>query len=82
MKINNIKFFIASILLFITEVFIAIFVNDKIIRPFFGDYLAVIFLFYLFAAFVKKSKLKIAILVLFFAIFDSDIRSKFLYRIP
>jgi hypothetical protein len=69
MKIQHKKYLLISILLFIIEVFIAFFINDKIIRPFFGDYLVVIFLFYLFAAFFKNSKLKIAFFVLFIAFF-------------
>lgn len=67
MKIHNKKYLLISLLLFITEVLIALFVNDKIIRPFFGDYLAVLFLFYLLAAFLYSSKLKIAFFVLFIA---------------
>jgi hypothetical protein len=67
MKIHHKKYLYTSISIFITEVLIAIFVNDKIIRPFFGDYLAVIFLFYLFATFFKNAKLKIAFFVLFFS---------------
>jgi Protein of unknown function (DUF2809) len=69
MKIHHKKFLLISVLLFITEVLIAFFVNDKIIRPFFGDYLAVMFLFYLLASFFKSSKLKIALFVLFISFF-------------
>lgn len=69
MKIQHKKYLLISILLFTIEVFIAFFINDKIIRPFFGDYLVVIFLFYLFASFFKNSKLKIAFFVLFITFF-------------
>ena len=41
----NPKFIIISLVLFITETLIAIFVHDSFIRPFFGDFLAVILVY-------------------------------------
>jgi len=45
-KLNK-TYVLISLLLFITEVLIAIYVHDKIIRPFVGDYLVVILLYVL-----------------------------------
>jgi hypothetical protein len=39
------KYFIPAILLFVTEVVIAIFLHDKYIRPYFGDFLVVILMY-------------------------------------
>ncbi|NNV53838.1 ribosomal maturation YjgA family protein [Limnovirga soli] len=39
------KYFIPAILLFVTEVLIAIFLHDKYIRPYFGDFLVVILMY-------------------------------------
>ncbi|WP_395053176.1 DUF2809 domain-containing protein [Flavobacterium sp.] len=68
MKLNfNKKYFLLFILLFITEVLIALYVNDSFIRPYFGDYL-VVFLVYCFVmSFLKANKYKMALAVLVFA---------------
>lgn len=49
----NPKYFLAAVLLFFTEVFIAIFVKDSVIRPYGGDFLVVIFLYCLLKSFFK-----------------------------
>ncbi len=54
------KPFIAFILLFLVEVGIALWVDDAIIRPFFGDFLAVIALFFLLKTFLNLSDLNLA----------------------
>jgi hypothetical protein len=41
----NKKYLLLSLLLFITEVLIALFVRDAFIRPYFGDFLVVILLY-------------------------------------
>ena len=51
------KPFIAFLLLFLVEVGIAIWIDDAIIRPFFGDFLAVIALFFLLKTFLVMSDL-------------------------
>jgi Protein of unknown function (DUF2809) len=61
---NTKKYLIISIAILITETMIAIFAKDKFIRPIFGDYLAVILLFYIFTTFLKISKNKIAVITL------------------
>ena len=63
----KLNYFFISILLLVTEILIAIFAKDNFIRPFFGDYLAVIYLFFLFYAFLNWSKNSIALLVIFIA---------------
>ena len=59
--------FIVFILLFLTEVVIAMYVHDTIIRPFFGDFLAVIALYYLLKSCLKFSKLTLILGSLYFA---------------
>ncbi len=54
------KPFIAFLLLFLVEVSIAIWIDDAIIRPFFGDFLAVIALFFLLKTFLVMSDLNLA----------------------
>jgi hypothetical protein len=49
-----------TILIFIVEVLIALFFHDRFIRPFFGDFLVVIFIFYFVKAFTKLSDWKAA----------------------
>jgi hypothetical protein len=41
----NIKYLIFTLVLLSIEIFIAVFVHDQFIRPFFGDFLAVIFVY-------------------------------------
>lgn len=61
------KYGLLAIAFFITEVLIAMFVNDSFIRPFFGDYL-VVFLMYCFAfTFWNTHFLKVATAVLLFS---------------
>jgi hypothetical protein len=66
MRLNN-TYFLLFILLFITEVLIALFVNDHFIRPYFGDFLVVILIYTFLMIFFKFSKLKTALFVLIFA---------------
>ncbi|NCC86923.1 MAG: DUF2809 domain-containing protein [Clostridia bacterium] len=53
MKIN-LKYLVAFLVLFITEVIIAVFVHDTLIRPYVGDILVVILMYTFIKAFVKK----------------------------
>lgn len=41
----NTRYILFTLLLLAVEIFIAIFVHDQFIRPFFGDFLAVIFVY-------------------------------------
>lgn len=63
----NKSYFLAFILLFITEVLIAAFLNDPIIRPYVGDLLVVILMYCFIKAFFKVRILAAAIGVLIFA---------------
>lgn len=56
----NLNYFIISALIFIVEVLIALFVHDRFIRPFFGDFLVAIFLFYFFKTFSKQNDWNLA----------------------
>jgi hypothetical protein len=60
----NRNYFILTILLFLTEAAIAMYVHDDFIRPYFGDFLVVILLYCFVKSFVKVSVLVAASLVL------------------
>jgi len=55
------------VLLFLTEVLIALYVHDDFIRPFFGDVLVVILMYCFLMSFFRVSKIKMAVFVLLFA---------------
>ena len=61
------KYFVPAILLFLTEVLIAYYMHDKIIRPYVGDLLVVILIYCFIKSFVNISVTKAAIFVLLFA---------------
>jgi uncharacterized protein DUF2809 len=63
----QLKYFIATIILFLVEVFIALFVHDKFIRPFFGDVLVVILIYCFIKSFINSPVVITAIAVLLFA---------------
>lgn len=50
----NLKYFSLFLLFFIFEVIIALFVHDNFIRPFVGDILVVILIYFFIKSFVKK----------------------------
>lgn len=60
-------YFIAFCIFLAIEIYIAMYINDAIIRPFIGDMLVVILLYCLVSAFAKANPSKIALSVLFFA---------------
>jgi hypothetical protein len=61
------RYFLFAVILFIIELLIALFVRDRFIRPYFGDYLVVILIYCAVRTFVEVSPLKIAIGVLLFS---------------
>ena len=61
------KYLLIAIGLFVIEVCIGLFVHDKIIRPYGGDFLVVIFLYFLLRGLLKTSSFKLALSVLLFA---------------
>ena len=63
----NKKSFIINIVLFVCLVLIAMYVKDRFIRPFFGDVLVVIWLYYFLESFVNIKTKYLAIFVLLFA---------------
>ena len=63
----NWTYFLLSIILFIIEVLIALFVHDSFIRPYFGDVLVVILLYCMLRSVIQTSVWKAAIAVLIFA---------------
>jgi hypothetical protein len=67
MLIFNLKYFLLTLILFTTEVLIALFVHDGFIRPYFGDYLVVMLIYCAVKTFLKTSTLKIAAGVLVFS---------------
>jgi hypothetical protein len=65
----NRNYFLLTVLLFVIEVFIALYVNDNFIRPYLGDVLVVILIYCFVKSFLKISVTKAAIGVLLFAFF-------------
>ncbi len=61
------RYFLLTTLLFIIEVLIAIYVNDKFIRPYVGDYLVVILIYCFVMSFVSTPVVKTAVAVLLFS---------------
>lgn len=63
----NLTYFVLTILLFLTEVAIALFIHDKWIRPFFGDFLVVILLYCAVKSICSISVYRAAAFVLIFS---------------
>lgn len=63
----NRKYFFLTILIFIAEVLIALFVHDTIIRPYIGDVLVVILIYCFIKSFLQLPVLAVAVFVLLFS---------------
>jgi hypothetical protein len=63
----NSRFFGFTLVLFVMEVLIALYVHDNFVRPYVGDYLVVMLLYCAVRTFINASPLKIALAVLLFA---------------
>ena len=61
------KYFISTIILFLVEVLIALFVHDNFIRPFLGDVLVVILIYCFIKSFINSPVLITSVAVLLFA---------------
>lgn len=61
------KSFIIFLIIFVIEVIIALYVRDSIIRPYGGDVLVVMLIYYFLKSFVGLKPLYLAIAVLLFA---------------
>ena len=60
-------YFILAVLLFVIEIFIAVYVHDRVIRPYLGDYLVVMMLYCFLRSFANISVFPACILVLLFS---------------
>ena len=68
MKISRVKYFILFVIVLMVEVMIALFVHDNFIRPYVGDIL-VILCMYFFAKFIVLDKIKnLSLYLLIFSI--------------
>ncbi|HFC00279.1 MAG TPA: DUF2809 domain-containing protein, partial [Phaeodactylibacter sp.] len=56
-----------AVLLFLVEVYIAIYVRDDFVRPYGGDYLVVILIYFMVKTFWNEQPFKVAICVLIFS---------------
>ncbi|SHF51990.1 ribosomal maturation YjgA family protein [Flavisolibacter ginsengisoli] len=63
----NKKYLILTIILFLIEVLIAVFVRDAFVRPYVGDYLVVILIYCAVRTVLKASVWKVAVGVLLFS---------------
>lgn len=63
----NKKFFIFTIVLFVIEILIAVYVRDNFVRPYVGDYLVVMLVYCAVRTFIIAPVIKIAIGVLLFS---------------
>ncbi|WP_348797704.1 DUF2809 domain-containing protein [Flavobacterium adhaerens] len=63
----NLNYFAITVLLFFTEIFIAMFVHDTFIRPYFGDFLVVLLIYCFLKSFLELTVTQTAILVLLFS---------------
>ena len=62
-------YFACTVILFFTEVLIAAYLNDAIIRPYVGDFLVVILIYCFVKSFLDLPPIPLAIAVLLFAFF-------------
>ena len=62
-------YFACTVILFFTEVLIAAYLNDPIIRPYVGDFLVVILIYCFVKSFLDLPPIPLAIAVLLFAFF-------------
>lgn len=63
----NIRYFRLFSLILVTEILIALYLHDRIIRPYFGDVLAVILIYCFIKSFLKTKVFPTAVFVLFVA---------------
>jgi hypothetical protein len=65
----NIKYSILFIITLLIEVFIALFIRDNFIRPYIGDLLVVIVIYFFIRSFTKKQIKFLPIYIFIFAVF-------------
>lgn len=71
LKFNKTYFFL-TLLLFVIEVYIALYINDRIIRPYVGDILVVILLYCFIKTFLE---LKVRVVIAFVLVFSFGIET-------
>ncbi len=71
----NKNYFVVAIVLLLLEIVIAVFVHDRIVRPYAGDLLVVILIYCFCKSFLNTPVLPTAIAVLFFAFFIELLQS-------
>jgi len=77
----KLKPFVIFLLLFLAEVGIALWIDDSIVRSFFGDFLAVIALFFLLKTFLVMSDLNLAFAYLALPICLNSYNTAILYNL-
>lgn len=60
-------YFLLAVVLFFIELAIALFMHDRFVRPYVGDFLVVIFLYCLLQSFFKLPYMQVAVAVLLFS---------------
>lgn len=63
----SLSYFLVFLLIFVIEVIIALFARDRIIRPYGGDILVVVLMYYFWKSFLRIHPLSLAVGVLLFA---------------
>lgn len=63
----NIRYFLLAVLIFIVEVLIALYMHDRIVRPYVGDLLVVILIYCFCKSFLSLPVLPLAVGVLLFS---------------
>lgn len=63
----HLKSFLIFLLIFMVEVLIALFVRDKFVRPYGGDILVVIMIYYFLKSFIETKPINLAVGTLLFA---------------
>ncbi len=66
LKFNR-NYFLLAAILFVVEVLIALFLHDKFVRPYVGDYLVVIMVYCFLKAFINLPVMAAAVTTLLFA---------------
>ncbi len=61
------RYFVVALIIFFTEILIALFAHDRIIRPYIGDFLVVILIYCFLRSFINMSVIRLAFSALIFS---------------
>lgn len=61
------SYFVITVVLFLLELYIGFFINDQLIRPYIGDFLVVILIYFFLKTFINLPVWTAAIIVLLFS---------------